>query len=406
MGNEKPWEQVPESTIVRPEELKNLQWEELAKALQKTPISELKKVVPNFTVEQLIIVVGQVSPDNIREVFEWLPSEKRKALISANQVRMDQQEAARLEKELRLLEQNEALETQINMLDRQMAESERTIQKLSEQKVAWDLWTDFNESLDATIQAEHEMLVEYQRVRGLNFWLINNPNYTWVIQPNYDIYIRHREAIGQLIHNAEEQAKTGSKAAKTVHGIFKEIWKWIVAVESGWNKVAVAAYSAAMDSVVWIWDIANWDKTVGEVLSTIGVSFSADLAAGYIPKLPFMKWFTEKLTQEYWKTMAEFMIQKVWSSAIKVLTKTGSKVIKAELVWDEMEKDLPRDTPPEVRQKMKAEVFNIDLASVAKELAIEITKSSIPGGRGVVGVSVWWTGKAIEPQVVNYILGQ
>jgi len=42
----------------------------LAKALQKTPISELKKVVPNFTVEQLIIVVGQVSPDNIREVFE------------------------------------------------------------------------------------------------------------------------------------------------------------------------------------------------------------------------------------------------------------------------------------------------------------------------------------------------
>jgi len=52
---------------------------------------------------------------------------------------MDQQEAARLEKELRLLEQNEALETQINMLDRQMAESERTIQKLSEQKVAWDL---------------------------------------------------------------------------------------------------------------------------------------------------------------------------------------------------------------------------------------------------------------------------
>ena len=27
----KPWEQVPESTTVRPEELKNLQWEELAK---------------------------------------------------------------------------------------------------------------------------------------------------------------------------------------------------------------------------------------------------------------------------------------------------------------------------------------------------------------------------------------
>lgn len=71
-----------------------------------------------------------------------------------------------------------------------------------------------------------------------------------------------------------------------------------------------------------------------------------------------------------------------------MISKTTSKAIKAELVWNEMEKDLPSDTSPEVRQKMKAEVFNIDLASVTKELAIEIVKSSIPGGKGVVGITV------------------
>lgn len=77
-------------------------------------------------------------------------------------------EADRLEKELRLLEQNEALEKQIKMMDDCISGSEIAIKKLSEQKVLWDLGTDFNESLDATIHAEQEMMNEYERVRTAN----------------------------------------------------------------------------------------------------------------------------------------------------------------------------------------------------------------------------------------------
>lgn len=406
MGNEKPWEQVPESTTVRPEELKNLQWEELAKALQKTPISELKKVVPNFTVEQLLIVVAHVSANDIKEVFWQLPSEKIKALRTANQVRIDKMEADRLEKELRLLEQNEALEKQIKMMDDCISGSEIAIKKLSEQKVLWDLGTDFNESLDATIHAEQEMMNEYERVRTANLWLINNPNYTWVIQPNYDMRIRHLHQLWELINGAARQAELGSKAWKAIHGVAKEIAKGIVAVESGWNPVAVAATGAAFDSILWVGDIATGDKSITDVLGTIWTSFSIDVAVGYFAKIPFLKWFTAKLAEQYWDKWSKFIVQKLWTSIVKVISKTTSKAIKAELVWNEMEKDLPSDTSPEVRQKMKAEVFNIDLASVTKELAIEIVKSSIPGGKGVVGITVWWSGKWIVPQAGNYIFGK
>ncbi len=257
MGNEKFSEQSNGESKINPEQLQQLQGKELADALKKVPITELKKIVPNFTVEQLVVVIENISNNDVGEVFSQVASEKIKALQSAYQVHLDEKEAVRLQKELQRLEQNEALEKQIDFMERQVAESQKTIKKLSEQKVMWDLGTDFNESIDAAIQAQQELLVEYERVRTANKALINNPNYTGIIQPDYNIYTRHRNAIGKLIADTERQAANGIKGAKVIHGIAKEIGKGIVAIETGGNPVAVAATGAGFDSILGVGDIAT-----------------------------------------------------------------------------------------------------------------------------------------------------
>ena len=94
----------------------------------------------------------------------------------------------------------------------------------------------------------------------------------------------------------QDKQNFGSKAWKAIHGVAKEIAKGIVAVESGWNPVAVAATGAAFDSILWVGDIATGDKSITDVLGTIWTSFSIDVVVGYFAKIPFSKMIYSKIS--------------------------------------------------------------------------------------------------------------
>lgn len=359
------------------------------------PVDTLKKVLPNFTVEQLILVFQNTSGEQIEQwAFTTLPPEKSKAFMLANDERIVQKEANNLQKQLALLEQNKALEEQISKLEMNIEWRERNIRTLRSQKVAFDLWSDYNESLNAMITAEQDLISELERTKKENEKLINNPNYTEPIHPNYEVYASHMDWVNKKLESLDKYTENGKKVAETVHGAMRESAKMIVAFETWGNPLAIAATAAVFDGMKWWAEYMSGDKTGSEVLTHLWTWVVADLAAGYFAKIPWLKKFEHTLKEKYWKKVAEYVAMQIGSALIRTGVHTTSKQVAFQEVWEEVEKTLPKDTTTEEKNEKKALLaseMHADLMSAAVLLGVEL----IPEGTVVRDVLLHWAARSV-----------
>lgn len=333
-----------------------------------------------------------------KKILWKLAPEQVKAMILEWENKIALNEIHHQEENLKKLQRFEIADRNIASFTINMEGCKRNIARLKSEKMDWDLFTNYNESLDAMVDIEMAMIEEYERAIAANKYYKYDEKYANLISINKKIWDKRLQKANSLIDQTKIQAENGAIVAKSVHGIAKDIAKGIVAIETWWNPVAVGATGAAFDTMLWLGEMATGEKTGTEVILQAGTSFTSDTLGGSLWKLPYIKTLTDDLSKKIGKYLAQIIVQKIASSIIKSGVKTWGQLIKFSEVWDQVEKELPKDMTSAEREKLKDSLQSemwADLAWFAKKSGIEFTKSLVPWWKGVTEVIIWGTTKFI-----------